>query len=202
MTGAPDFCEPVVGWRLWSIGSEDGHARLASHVSPAVWQPGRELVAACSARRRDLRRPWRTHPTDHAAPAPGCTCGVHAMAAVGALGTYLPAPDRPYAWMRPLVRQAIGRVALWGEVVEGSRGWRASRAYPAEVWLPQLDIDGNDIAGVEEIALDLADYGVPVRVCDGRTGRDVVSDLSPRGTADRPAQPRPRSGGRGSSSRW
>ena len=68
----------------------------------------------------------------------------------------------PYAWMRPLVRQAIGRVALWGDVVEGARGWRASRAYPAELWLPQLDIDGHGIADVSTIALDLADYGVPV----------------------------------------
>ena len=84
--------------------------------------------------------------------------------------------------------------------MEGSRGWRASRAYPAEVWLPQLDIDGHDIAGIEEIALDLADYGVPVRVCDGRTARDVVSELSPRHTAGLPAPPRPRSGGLGSSS--
>ena len=123
------------------------------------------------------------------------------MGMIGYLGTYLPAPDRPYAWMRPLVRQAIGRVALWGEVVEGGRGWRASRAYPAEVWLPQLDIDGNDVAGVEEIALDLADYGVPVRVCDGHTARDVVAELSPRQTADRPAPPRPRSGGPGWSNR-
>jgi hypothetical protein len=200
VTGAPDYCQPVVGWRLWSIDADGGRARLASHVSPAVWQPGRELVAACDARRREVRRPWRLRPTGHAAPAPGCTCGVHAMGQIGSLGTYLPARDRPYAWMRPLVRQAIGRVALWGEVVEGARGWRASRAYPAELWLPQLDIDGHGIADVSAIALDLADYGVPVNVCDGLTARDVVNELSPRRTAGRPAPPRPRSGGRGSSS--
>jgi hypothetical protein len=177
---APDYCEPVVGWRLWSVGADGGRARLASHVSPAVWQPGRELVAACDARRRELRRPWRLHPTGHAAPAPGCTCGVHAVERIGYLGTYLPPTNRPYAWMRPLVRQAIGRVTLWGDVVEGTRGWRASRAYPAELWLAGVDMDGRAIADIGSIAMELADYGVPVRICDGLTAREVVDEIAHR----------------------
>jgi hypothetical protein len=201
VTAAPDYCEPIVGWRLWSVGVDDGRARLASHVSPAVWPPGRELVATCDARRRELRRPWRLHPTDHAAPALRCTCGVHAMGRIGYLSTYLPLANRPYWWMRAPVRQAIGRVTLWGEVVEGARGWRASHGYPAELWLPQLDVNGDAVADIGAIAMDLADYGVPVRVCEGLTARGVVEDLSPRRTAGRPVPPTPRSGGRGSSSR-
>jgi hypothetical protein len=116
----------VVGWRVWSLSADDGRARLGSHVSPTVWQPGRELVATCDARRRELRRPWRLHPTGHAAPAPRCTCGVHAMGNIRYLATYLTPAARPYAWLRPLVHHVIGRVALWGDVVEGSRGWRAA----------------------------------------------------------------------------
>ena len=76
-----------------------------------------------------------------------------------------------------MVRRVIGRVALWGEVVEGTRGWRASRGYPAELWVPQLDGDGTEIAELESIAIDLADYGVPVHVCDGLTAREAIAEL-------------------------
>jgi hypothetical protein len=201
VTAAPDYCEPIVGWRLWSVGVDGGRARLASHVSPAVWHPGCELLATCDARRRELRRPWRVHPTDHAAPSLRCTCGVHAMERVGYLSTYLPLANRPYSWMRAPVRQAIGRVTLWGAVVEGARGWRASHGYPAELWLPQLDVNGDPVADVGAMAVDLADYGVPVHVCDGLTARAVVDLLSEVETAGRPARPTSRSGGRGWSSR-
>jgi hypothetical protein len=109
VTAAPDYCEPVLGRRVWSLSVAEGPARLASHVSPTVWAPGRELVATCGAQRRELRRPWHLHPTEHAAPAPRCTCGVHAMAAVAYLSTCLPPASRPYAWMRPLVHKPRGR---------------------------------------------------------------------------------------------
>ena len=178
MTGAPDYCEPVVGWRVWSLSEDDGRARLGSHVSPTVWQPGRELNATCDVKRRELRRPWRVHPTGHAAPAPRCTCGVHAMVDVRYLTTYLTPAARPYAWLRPLVHHVIGRVALWGDVVEGRRGWRAARAYPNELWLPPLDVDREEVPGSEAVAIDLADYGVPVHICDGRTAREVIETLA------------------------
>ena len=178
MTAAPDYFEPVLGWRVWSLSVADGRARLASHISPSVWPPGQALVATCDAQRRHLRRPWRLQPTGHAAPDSRCTCGVHAMGAVGSLSTYLPPPSRPYAWMRPLVHQVIGRVALWGDVVEGSRGWRAARAYPNELWLPQVDVDRREVAGAAAFAIDLADYRVPVHLCDGRTPREVIEALA------------------------
>jgi hypothetical protein len=175
---APDYLEPVVGWRVWSLQEVGGRVRLASHISPSVWEPGRELVAECEVRRRAPLAPWHTRPTGHAAPAERCTCGVHGVSRVGLLATYLPVANRPYSWMRPVVRQAIGRVALWGEVVEGARGWRAACAYPAELWLPQVDGNDQDVPEVEAIAANLADYGVPVHVCDGRSVREVVAALA------------------------
>lgn len=177
MSAAPDYCRPVVGWRLWSLAVLDGRRRLASHVNPSVWEPCRELVARCEVRRRDVRAPWRLRPTGHAAPAPRCTCGVHAMGRIGFLSTYVPQPNRPYSWMRPVCRQVIGLVALWGEVVEGTRGWRASHAYPAELWVPGVDGNGCEIADAGAIALDLADYGVPIHVCDGLDGHEVMAGL-------------------------
>jgi hypothetical protein len=185
VTVAPDYCRPVVGWRLWSLAVVDGRTRLASHVSPSVWEPGRELVAECEVRRRAPLAPWRLRPTGHTAPAERCTCGVHAMAAIGFLNTYLPQANRPYSWMRPVVRQAVGRVALWGRVVEGGRGWRAACAYPADLWLPQVDGNDHEVPGIDAIAADLADYGVPVHVRDGLTVREVVAELAGAFPAER-----------------
>jgi hypothetical protein len=178
VTAAPDYCEPVVGWRVWSLSAVDGRARLGSHVSPTVWPPGREWVATCDARRRELRRPWRAHPTGHAAPAPRCTCGVHAMGDIRFLTTYLTPAARPYAWLRPLVHHVIGRVALGGHGVVGGGGWRAARAYPNELWLPPLDVDRGEVPRSETVAIDLADYGMPVHVCDGQTAREVIEMLA------------------------
>jgi len=178
VSAAPDFCRPVIGWRLWSVTQDGGRARLASHVSPSVWEPCAEMVAVCDAHRRDLLRPWRSRQASgHAAPSPRCTCGLHAMGRIGFLATYLPQANRPYSWMRPVGRQAIGLVSLWGQVIEGSRGWRASHAYPAELWLPGIDGNACAIPGLDAIAVDLADYGVPVHVCGGLDGHGVVASL-------------------------
>jgi hypothetical protein len=46
-------------------------------------------------------------------------------------------------------------VALWGRIVEGERGWRASHAYP------RLLLTGPGIAGEQRAALARR-YGVPV----------------------------------------
>ena len=177
MSVAPEYIQPVVGWRLWSLAVVDGHGRLASHVSPSVWEPCRELVAECEVRRRSVRRPWHLRPADHAAPAHWCTCGVHAVGRIGFLSTYVPQPNRPYSWMRPVCRQVLGLVSLWGEVVEGTRGWRAACAYPAELWVPGVDGNGRVIPDVDAIALDLAEYGVPVHVCDGFDTHGVIAAL-------------------------
>jgi hypothetical protein len=93
------------------------------------------------------------------------------------------APQHLMAYILPpassqVVRRAVGRVALWGRVVEGTCGWRAAAAFPAEIWLPQADSTGARIDDIGTIAMDLADYGVPVRVCDAMTPRRVVGMLS------------------------
>jgi hypothetical protein len=72
---------------------------------------------------------------------------------------------------------AIGRVVLWGTVVEGTHGWRASHAYPAELWLPDADRMGVGLPGIASIALGLADYGIPVHICDHATPFEVVARL-------------------------
>jgi len=170
---SPDYLEPVHGWRLWSVVDAGGRSRLQSLVWGSVGWPGRELVATCEASPRDSLRPWRRRMPGHAAPESRCTCGVHAMERVRHLGTYVPP-----AASRLVVQRAVGRVALWGSVIEGSRGWRAARAYPAEIWIPHADLRRQPVAELEDIAVELADYGVPVHICDGMTAREVIAALA------------------------
>ena len=59
----------------------------------------------------------------------------------------------------------IGRVALWGDVVEGPSGWRASHAYPIE--LVRSDAGGRAERAsparlLDEILVALEAYEVPV----------------------------------------
>jgi hypothetical protein len=61
--------------------------------------------------------------------------------------------------------RVIGRVALWGDVVEGSAGWRASHAYPTELFVPSGAAGRSGLrrrAYVDEIMQALEVYGVPV----------------------------------------
>jgi len=40
-----------------------------------------------------------------------------------------------------------------------------------------VHVNGRRVSGLEAMALDLAGYGVPVRLCSGMTARDVVDEL-------------------------
>jgi hypothetical protein len=66
---------------------------------------------------------------------------------------------------------AIGRVLLWGSVVETDTGWRATRAYPQRFFIP------HERRRAERIARRLAAYGVPVRRLEAATPADVVPVL-------------------------
>jgi hypothetical protein len=77
-----------------------------------------------------------------------------------------------YAGQRPAGRReawiAAGTVALWGRVIEGTRGYRAKCAYPQSLWLlPPAVFGPDDLARAAELAVDLipampSRYGVPV----------------------------------------
>ena len=155
--------------------AEAGRAALVSPVYPTSWPMGRPLEAACDARRREPLRPWRLRPPEHPAPEATCSCGVHAVSLPGDLAAYVPSVAG-----RRIVHRVIGRTALWGDVVEGARGWRASYAYPRELYVPEVHVNRRRLRGLEAMAFELADYGVPVRICEGMTARDVVDDLADR----------------------
>lgn len=85
-----------------------------------VWAAGRETVARCEH--------------GHAAPDLACSCGIHAAREPAAVLSYLRGRDEPRT-----VARVLGRVLLWGNVVEHEGGWRAERAYP-------LDLVGEEYA--------------------------------------------------------
>ncbi len=97
-------------------------------------------------------------PRHTTAPHPFCACGIHAAAelehALAYLGNNVEGDLQGSG-------QVLGRVTLWGSVVEGPSGWRAEKAYPFELYLPTGGLDDP-----YEVAFALADYGVPVELLD------------------------------------
>jgi hypothetical protein len=141
----PDLPRAIVGWRVWRV---DPSYRLLSTLRDEVWEPGRSLAASCESR--------------HPAPDPACTCGVYAVRRPEQAQAYLVGRNNPEA-----VHRVLGQVALWGCVVECEQGWRAERAYPARLWVP-------DCPEAFEIAFGLGRYGVPVEVVAARRSADIV----------------------------
>jgi hypothetical protein len=76
----------------------------------------------------------------------------------------------------------IGRVSLWGRVVECERGWRAACAYPARLYLPlgrhgRLSFLSGPAADAERLALALRIYGVPVELVACASVRELARVL-------------------------
>ena len=105
--------EPVIAWRAWALsGHRDGSGLLLRPVAgrSRPWKPLEVAEAACKAARF------------HVAPNLDCTCGLHG------------------AHDAEILRKAkapavLGRVALWGRVIEHEHGYRAQYAYPQRLRL-------------------------------------------------------------------
>ena len=139
--------EPVIGWRIWRVArgvDRDVSAlqlatelldaersgqerpveavfrhRLRSLSQPVAWPPARRFEATCG--------PEDVGEAHGAAPDASCECGVWAFrrrdSAEETLGRYAHSTG-------PL---ALGRVVLWGRIVEHESGWRAQYAYPVDL---------------------------------------------------------------------
>jgi hypothetical protein len=152
----------VVGWRGWLVVASGEHFRLCSRMYRTVWPPRREIVARCE-RPGDWWRP--APPPLHAAPQADCQCGLYASSSVEAAASFVRGRDSP----REAIGAIIGRVFLWGRVVECEHGWRAARAYPAQLYVPlgrhgHFTFLARRAADAEELALALREYGVPVEL--------------------------------------
>jgi hypothetical protein len=177
---APDAIEPVRGWRVWDVVELDGAVRLCSLAFWSIWVPGREAEATCRRALVDTAIP------PHGAPGPGCSCGIYGTRAVHAALDY----SRQMGRRGDTIHRVAGQVALWGTVVEGSEGWRASHGYPAAIYVPAVRLrrrmGARKLAAalpVEAVAIGLADYGVPVEILDASTERELAALLEPRDAA-------------------
>ncbi len=138
--------DPIIGWRLWKVRRHGDRHRLESltwhHVS---WPAARRLEAACVTHRHD-------------APADDHDCGIYAFKTrqlaeqllqryMGEKQCYFEGRTRPV--QRPPDRPvALGRVSLWGRVLERENGFRAQYAYPYDLF---LIADGRDATLAREL---------------------------------------------------
>jgi hypothetical protein len=151
---APDFVEPFEAWRVWRIVRREREYSLGSIVQRTVWPAGRALTADCLRTQRVLTLLRRRRP--HGAPDAQCECGIYA-AGLEHAGLYL--ADAPWRGVAPV----LGKVALWGTVVECERGFRASHAYPTRIYIP-ADAGKPWRVGWEEVAFGLTRYRVPLEL--------------------------------------
>ena len=166
MSEAPDYIEPFEAWRVWKVVRYDGQYRLASVVRRTVWPVGEAFAAECLRARGVFARFRRK--AAHRAPDADCECGIYG-ARLDVAGEYL--AEEPGS-----VASVIGRVALWGTVVECQHGFRASRAYPTRIYLP-VDSGRRWRIAWDEIAFALARYRVPIEPlpCGSREAVDVLA---------------------------
>jgi len=155
---APDFLSALEGWRLWLAAADrSGVLRLTSMTHPIVWPVGEPVVATC-VRRRSL---FRSRPAEHPdlpAPVASCRCGIYAIDDPRMLTGFV---DKNQGGSR-YRNWVVGRVSVWGSVVESDRGWRASRAYPTHLYVPTLGRNRR----AAEISEALSNYGVPIELLD------------------------------------
>ena len=178
----PDKIAPETGWRVWLVVAHGPDAlALHSAVQAKVEWPARhELRAEC---RRLAAAEGSAHALAgealaHDAPDELCGlggghgCGIYAAKTLEACADYLKGFYSPTQVRgASVVHRVVGKVALWGKVIEAEHGWRAELAYPREIWIPpslhvasglEIGTTRPPALPAEEIALLLSRYGVPV----------------------------------------
>ena len=127
MSSPETSIEPILGWRIWHVISGRGGPRLCSWAQFVDWPAGERMEAGCRGR---LGLGWRN---DHEAPDRGHKCGIYALRDRLEVARMLRELEQGAPWKpRPA---AIGRVSLWGRVIENTGGWRAQFAYPYDLEL-------------------------------------------------------------------
>ncbi len=153
--------EPIEGWRAWRLHrAEDGDLRIAPTTPRPDWEPGVPIHATCSgAHEREYMIYNPELAAFHRSPEPGCTCGVHAMKDPRRLRRSRPGKSAG----------VIGTVAMWGRVIEHTKGWRAEFAYPARLRLICVWCLWNGaLPGLPARVLERGSDLLPV--CDGHVG--------------------------------
>jgi hypothetical protein len=116
--------EPVLGWRAWRLARTDDGLRIVPTTPRSAWEPRVAIHATCTgAHTREYMVYNPELAASHRSPEPGCTCGIHAIKDPARLAR----SGRSAA--------VVGRVAMWGRVIEHTKGYRAEFAYPSRLRL-------------------------------------------------------------------
>jgi len=143
----PDLVQVITAYRAWRAESVNGQVRLFALGMDVVWEPRQKVEAECiqwaswMMRRLSSNEAW---PREHEAPDFHCCCGIWGFKSVENLLSALGQGYKP---------SVIGKVSLWGRVIETENGFRAQYAYPEELWTWSAE------SSAEELGLL---YGVPV----------------------------------------
>lgn len=171
---APDYLEPVRGWRTWLIVQGHDGARLASVSFPALWPSRRRLSAECGRGFHTAAAPPVR--AGHRAPAVDCSCGIYATSELERATQIADCATARFrdCLGRPVLGAALGEVSLWGTVVECAHGWRAGLAYPARIHVLARPCGRrSEILAADDLAAELRVYGVPVGTLDWRSPVEV-----------------------------
>jgi hypothetical protein len=182
--GAPDYAVPMVGWRVWHVVEREGALRLRSPLFPTTWLPNRELAAVCRPRAEAAFALLRAGRFGHLPPDVRCGCGIYGGLTPPQATGYLSRFFKPRGDV--VVHRVLGTVSLWGTVIVCERGWRAAYAYPAHIYVPvptrprrlHPDRVRPSLLPAGEVALALADYGVPVDVVGCSTVGELTEALT------------------------
>jgi hypothetical protein len=116
--------DALLAWRIWAYRDNRLHPSLGENLPPdirtAAWRPREAEEAKC---------PLVRH---HESPHPRCTCGYYAVKRLATALSWARARNRAPASEDVIV---VGRVALWGRVIEHEDGYRAQHAYPQALYV-------------------------------------------------------------------
>lgn len=138
----PEMPGTIIAWRAWRVEGKlpdfGVPPRMYSVAHGDYFWPHRQHVEAlCSKDQSHV-------------PGQGCSCGLYAAKSRShLLSLGYPGYAQPHFTV-------IGEVAMWGKVIEGSKGWRAQYSYPRRLFVPYE---------AHHLVKPLMDgYGVPVRL--------------------------------------
>lgn len=123
--------DPIIGWRKWHVYPDEGVLR--SIYKSLNWPMREKLCAAC-LKHVGVTVSGRT-PACASAPNAECHCGIYAVKT----NEQLPLAGGNVSTLMGLGvmgRQrvdVVGRVSLWGRILDCPLGWRAEFAYPYEL---------------------------------------------------------------------
>lgn len=129
---SPDLVHVITAWRAWRVSGE----KLQALGQNDIWEPKKILEAKCSTAQ------------GHRAPQKACECGVWGFKSLDNLIAALKAGNYHK-------QSVIGKVSLWGRVIETENGFRAQFAYPEELWLTSSELEELGYA-----------YDVPIRMVE------------------------------------